>query len=85
MLSTYSRRTLPWAFLRCLLPQQHRHASDAAAGHHADYTCIKVGVDQEVGTITICRPKQLNALNSQVRAVCAWPRAYICVLASSWY
>ncbi len=46
-------------------PLQLRHASDSTAGGAADYTCIKVGVEQAVGTITISRPKQLNALNSQ--------------------
>ncbi len=48
-------------------PLQLRHASDSTAARAADYTCIKVGVDQAVGTITISRPKQLNALNSQAR------------------
>ena len=46
-------------------PLQLRHVSDSTAGGAADYMCIKVGVEQAVGTITISRPKQLNALNSQ--------------------
>ena len=53
---------------------QLRHLSDTAAGEAVDYTCIRVGVEQAVGTITISRPKQLNALNSQAR--CFTPRLH---------
>ena len=82
MLCTLRRQKLqPSALIRCLLHPKLRHLSDSSAGHHLDYTCIKVGVDQDVGTITISRPKQLNALNTQVRAVLAkeCPHTGVCL------
>ena len=66
MFGVLTRRACPLPSNRlsgCLL--QLRHVSSTSAGA-ADYTCIKVAVEQGVGTITIARPKQLNALNSQV-------------------
>ena len=66
MLGALTRRGCPLISTRLWEgPLQLRHVSESTAAETADYTCIKVGVDQDVGTITITRPKQLNALNTQ--------------------